>query len=157
VLARMLAVFVDDGRIAYRTGYYATPGFVPQLSAQQRAFFERLTAPGPSGPNAPLGLEALRAELRGANIPGIVQAFETLLASGALVRVGDAVYRGEQIADIRARLEAALRRDKQIAVSEFRELAGTSRKFAVPLLEWFDAAGVTIRSGDVRVLRRTPR
>jgi selenocysteine-specific elongation factor len=71
--------------------------------------------------------------------------------------VGDAVYRGEQIADIRARLEAALRRDKQIAVSEFRELAGTSRKFAVPLLEWFDAAGVTMRSGDVRVLRRTPR
>jgi selenocysteine-specific elongation factor len=32
-------------------------------------------------------------------------------------------------------------------------LVGTSRKYAVPLLEWFDAAGVTLRSGDLRVLR----
>jgi selenocysteine-specific elongation factor len=72
------------------------------------------------------------------------------------VRVGDAVYRGDQIACIRVRLEAALRKDKQIAVSAFRELVGTSRKFAVPLLEWFDAAGVTMRSGDVRLLRKKP-
>jgi len=32
-------------------------------------------------------------------------------------------------------------------------LTGTTRKYAVPLLEFFDATGVTIRSGDIRVLR----
>ena len=73
------------------------------------------------------------------------------------MRVGDAVYRGDQIAGIRSRLEAALRKENQIAVSAFRELLGTSRKFAVPLLEYFDSAGVTMRSGDVRVLRRSAR
>jgi selenocysteine-specific elongation factor len=73
--------------------------------------------------------------------------------SGALVRIGDAVYREAQIARIRAALEATLRRDKQITVSTFRELAGISRKYAVPLMEWFDATGVTVRSGDVRYLR----
>jgi selenocysteine-specific elongation factor len=36
----------------------------------------------------------------------------------------------------------------------FRDLIGTSRKYAVPLLEWFDAHGVTIRSGDYRTLRK---
>ena len=37
--------------------------------------------------------------------------------------------------------------------ARFRDLIGTSRKYAVPLLEWFDAAGITIRNGDVRTLR----
>jgi hypothetical protein len=32
-------------------------------------------------------------------------------------------------------------------------LIGTSRKYAVPLLEYFDAIGVTIRAGDLRVLK----
>jgi selenocysteine-specific elongation factor len=42
-------------------------------------------------------------------------------------------------------------------MAEFRDLIGTSRKYAVPLLEWFDAAGITLRNGDVRVLRQTTK
>jgi selenocysteine-specific elongation factor len=38
-------------------------------------------------------------------------------------------------------------------MADFRNLLGTSRKYAVPLLEWFDARGITIRTGDYRVLR----
>jgi selenocysteine-specific elongation factor len=153
-LARLLAAFVEDGAIAYRAGYYATPGFIPDLRPEQKAFFARLFEENAAQPNAPLPFENVRQALRSGGVPALQQAFETLLASGALVRIDDAVYRGEQVARIRALLESALRRDKQITMSAFRELAGTSRKFAVPLLEWFDAAGVTIRSGDVRVLRR---
>jgi selenocysteine-specific elongation factor len=40
-----------------------------------------------------------------------------------------------------------------ITVSAFRERLGTSRKFAVPLVEHLDRTGVTRRTGDVRVLR----
>ncbi len=42
-----------------------------------------------------------------------------------------------------------------ITVSAFRERLGTSRKFALPLLEHFDARGITLRRGDVRVLRES--
>jgi selenocysteine-specific elongation factor len=38
-------------------------------------------------------------------------------------------------------------------VSAFREALGTSRKYAVPLLEWFDQQGVTRREGDLRFPR----
>jgi len=38
-------------------------------------------------------------------------------------------------------------------VSSFRQSLGTSRKYAVPLLELLDARGVTRRVGDVRVPR----
>jgi selenocysteine-specific elongation factor len=40
-----------------------------------------------------------------------------------------------------------------ITVSEFKTLIGTSRKYALPLLEYFDRAKVTFRAGDVRRLR----
>jgi selenocysteine-specific elongation factor len=155
-LVRILAVAAEDGRLAYRAGYYATPNFQPTLTAEQRAFFHERFAANATEPNVPVAHESLVAAFRLTKVAGIHQAFETLLASGALVKVQDAVYRSEQIADVRTKLEAALRRDKQVTMATFRDLAGTSRKFAVPLLEWFDSVGVTIRSGDVRVLRIVP-
>lgn len=154
-LTRLLAVFVEDGRLAQRAGYYATPTFTPHLTSEQVGFFDRLFTPGLTQPAVPL--REVTAAIRAAKIVGLAQAFDTLQVSGALVKVIDAVYRGEQIAAIRVKLETALRRDKQITVAAFRDVAGTSRKFAVPLLEWFDATGVTIRSGDVRQLRIVPR
>jgi selenocysteine-specific elongation factor len=33
-------------------------------------------------------------------------------------------------------------------------MAGVSRKYLIPLIEYFDAKNVTIRVGDVRKLRR---
>jgi selenocysteine-specific elongation factor len=85
-------------------------------------------------------------------VPELAGAFETLVARGELSKVGDYVYRGADIAAIRARLETALRSQGQLTVAEFRTLTGTSRKYAVPLLEFFDATGVTQRSGNVRSL-----
>ncbi len=38
-------------------------------------------------------------------------------------------------------------------MAAFRDAVGTSRKYAVPLMEWFDATGITIRDGDRRTLR----
>ena len=40
-----------------------------------------------------------------------------------------------------------------VTVSAFREALGTTRKYALPLLEYFDQRGVTRRQGDVRVVR----
>jgi selenocysteine-specific elongation factor len=69
------------------------------------------------------------------------------------VKVNEELYRGTQIAHNRARLEAFLRERGQMTMAEFRDVIATSRKYAVPLLEWFDARGVTVRSGDYRMLR----
>ena len=124
------------------------------LTDEQSAFFERVVALDASQPLAPAPLDAVVAELRAARIAGLAQAFDTLLATGALVKVGADVYRGRQIAEIRSRLELAIRRDGPITMARFRDAVGTTRKFAVPLMEWFDATGVTVRDGDVRALRR---
>jgi selenocysteine-specific elongation factor len=152
-LIRLLTLFAEDGRLAARSGYYATPGFVPALSAEQRAFFDRVFAADSQQPFVPVPFAELLAQVKASKIAGLSQAFDTLLAGAVVIKVGDDVYRGEQIATARARLEASLRAGGSLTMAQFRDLIGSSRKYAVPLLEWFDANGVTIRNGDVRVLR----
>ncbi|HEY6236429.1 MAG TPA: SelB C-terminal domain-containing protein, partial [Candidatus Elarobacter sp.] len=152
-LVRVLASDAEDGRITARAGYYATLGHRPHLTADQRAFFERAVPLDPAQPLVPAPLDDVVAQLRAARIAGLPQAFDTLVATGALVKVGADVYRGTQVAEIRKRLETAVRRDGPITMARFRDAVGTTRKYAVPLMEWFDATGVTVRDGDVRALR----
>jgi selenocysteine-specific elongation factor len=42
-----------------------------------------------------------------------------------------------------------------VTVAEIRDLLGTTRKYAVPLCEYLDRAGVTVRSGDLRLLAKS--
>lgn len=153
-LIRLCAAYADDGDIAARGGYYSTPDHVAKLSGPQREFFEQQLSIDAQNALLPVPLSELIAAVRTAAIPGLSQAFDTLVARGAIVKVADDVYRGTQIASIHARIEEFLRANGQITMAQFRDLIGTSRKFAVPLLEWFDARGITIRSGDTRTLRK---
>jgi selenocysteine-specific elongation factor len=74
-----------------------------------------------------------------------------LLREERLVRVSDDfAYLPEQIDEIHAKLAEL---PDEFTVSEFREVYGVSRKYAVPLLEWLDRRNVTIRRGDVRIVR----
>ena len=152
-LVRFLHAFADEGTIVARHGYYSTADFTPKLTAEQRAFFEQAVPLDPISAHTPASLEEVVAAVKSSRITGIAQAFDTLLARGALVKVGADLYRGTQIAQIHRTVEAFLVREKQMTMAQFRDLLGTSRKFAVPLLEWFDARGITVRSGDYRMLR----
>jgi selenocysteine-specific elongation factor len=42
--------------------------------------------------------------------------------------------------------------DRLINVAQFKELAGVSRKYAIPLLEYLDQERVTRRAGDKRII-----
>jgi selenocysteine-specific elongation factor len=61
--------------------------------------------------------------------------------------------------EVIAYAEAAIRAagEDGITVSALRETLGTTRKYAVPIMEWFDQHGVTRREGDLRFLRRPNR
>jgi selenocysteine-specific elongation factor len=41
----------------------------------------------------------------------------------------------------------------EITAAAFRDLIGASRKYTIPLLQYYDRTGVTLRVGDVRKLR----
>jgi selenocysteine-specific elongation factor len=154
-VVRVLSAYADDGRLIGHAGYFAALGFTPKLTVEQRALFESLVPVEESNPLLPAAFEdAAAAVKRASGIAGAGKAFDMLLARGSLVKIGEALYRGTQIAQIRARLEEFFRTNQRMTASEFRDLLGTSRKYAVPLLEWLDARGITLRSGDHRTLRK---
>jgi selenocysteine-specific elongation factor len=154
LVVRLLGAMVEDGRIVQRHGYYATTGHQPKLTAEQRSFFERYVPFDKAAPFVPATFEEVAAQVKASAVTGIAKAFDTLLVRGVLVKVGDALYRGMQIEEAHKRVEAFIAQHGKMTMAEFRDLLGTSRKYAVPLLEWFDARGITVRSGDYRMLRR---
>lgn len=153
LLVRLLNALAEEGRIARRAGFFSTVGHTPQLTAEQQAFFEDLVPADSANPFLPAELAAVTARVRQSPVAGAGRAFDMLLAKGAFVKVNEELYRGTQIAQIRARLQGFVREHGRMTMAEFRDLIGTSRKYAVPLLEWFDSRGITVRSGDYRMLR----
>jgi selenocysteine-specific elongation factor len=155
-LVRIAAHFAAQGRLQSRAGYYASLDHVPSLSPEQRTFFDYLVPIDEAQPLAPIPFASVASAVKLSHVAGAAKAFDTLLAQGALVKVGDDLYRSTQMAQISARIEAHFGTHEQLTAAEFRDLLGTSRKYAVPLLEWLDAHGVTIRDGDRRRLRKKP-
>jgi selenocysteine-specific elongation factor len=80
------------------------------------------------------------------------QAFEYLVDTGVLVRVHEGMFfHRDVLAAAWRELSAYLRRHGAVTVSDFRQELGTSRKYAVPLLEYFDGQKLTRREGDLRL------
>jgi selenocysteine-specific elongation factor len=70
---------------------------------------------------------------------------------GLIVRVGDGLYfTPESLDEARRRAKATIEENGPRTMGELRDAWEVTRKYSVPLCEYFDAIGVTIRDGDVR-------
>lgn len=80
---------------------------------------------------------------------------QTLLDSGEIVKVTDEFYFSRTVIDdLKSKIKqfGATSSDRSIDVAKFKDLAGVSRKYAIPLLEYFDRERVTQRVGDKRII-----
>ncbi|HSK46829.1 MAG TPA: selenocysteine-specific translation elongation factor [Coriobacteriia bacterium] len=79
-----------------------------------------------------------------------------LANEGKVTRLsGDMYFSNGAIEGARERLTDYLSaRPQGASTPDLKEPLGVSRKYAVPLLEYFDAQGMTKREGDLRVLRK---
>ena len=76
------------------------------------------------------------------------ELLHALLRQGRLIRISDdLVYLPEQLDGLMRRLADLPIR---FTVALFRDTTGLTRKYAVPLLEWMDQQGATVRFGDER-------
>jgi selenocysteine-specific elongation factor len=91
----------------------------------------------------------------GADKEAVKKLFQQLLSSGELVRVNPEIVISSKILDgliERVRVFADRSPDRLIDVAKFKEIAGVSRKYAIPLLEYFDQRRITARRGDKRLV-----
>jgi selenocysteine-specific elongation factor len=130
---------------------------VPLLGLERRG--ARLYRPGDAASLGDRAAEAAELEARLGLEPVKIDDRELarfLEQRGTLVRVGDGLaVSGEAYAEARRVLVDECERAGTITIARFRDLLGVGRRTAQLLLERFDADGVTRRTGDVRVLRRS--
>lgn len=83
----------------------------------------------------------------------VKKAYRYMLDKGILINVGESVVLHiERVKEAEEKLVQFLKKNNELRVSQFRDLLGASRKYALPLLIYFDTRNVTIKRGDVRVL-----
>jgi selenocysteine-specific elongation factor len=81
--------------------------------------------------------------------------FQLFLNSGEIVKVTEDFYFSKNvIAELIEKINnfAQKSSDRLIDVAAFKDIAGVSRKYAIPLLEYFDRKRVTRRAGDKRLI-----
>ena len=123
------------------------------LAHDQQETSRRLEALYRQGRLSPPTLKELEAALK-LPLSQIQPLLQVLVNQGSLVKATDDLYfHSEAMAQLKADLVDFLRKNGEITTPQFKNLTQTSRKFTIPLLEYFDANRVTVRVGEARRLR----
>jgi selenocysteine-specific elongation factor len=78
-----------------------------------------------------------------------------LVEEGLVIKTKDDLYFDvAAVENLKARLVEFLKSNGEITTPQFKEMTGVSRKYVIPLIEYFDAKNVTLRVGDSRKLRK---
>lgn len=147
--AALLQAAETAGAVSVDREWLRLPGRVVTLNAGQQRLADGIAAAVREGGFNPPTVEELRPRFQGKDFAAIVGYLQE---TGKVVRLGDDLLIDAELLDeARRRVAEHLRAKGKLSVSEFRDLLGTTRKYALPLLEYFDETKVTRRSGDDRI------
>ncbi len=155
VLAVTLREEVEAGRVKLENALYRRADFTVSLSAEQRAMMEKIEAtltaarfltPKADEMWAALKLAPDRAE----------SVLRLLLESGTVLKLKDDVLlHKDMFEEARKFIVETIGTKGEVTPADIRDGLNTSRKYIIPLLEHMDAAGVTVRDGNRRVLPKS--
>ena len=130
------------------------PSHSVKLSGGEQETAARVERLLQEGGLTPPELKELEEKLKIARKP-LTELLSVLESRGAVVKVTTDLYlSGATLEKAKTALIDYLTARGEIAAAGFRDLLGVSRKTAIPLLEYFDRTGLTLRVGDVRKLRK---
>jgi selenocysteine-specific elongation factor len=85
----------------------------------------------------------------------IRQVIDLLLQKGEVIKINEALYFHASVLDkLQDQLIDFIKKEGEIDAPRFKNMTGLTRKFSIPLLEYFDKIKLTIRIDDKRVLRK---
>jgi selenocysteine-specific elongation factor len=157
LFAKALAALTERGELRSDAERVHPPGATAKLSGPDADAQERL-----AGVLEGAGLSPPRAD----ELPGLIgqspqrtlALLKALAGSGRASKVSEELWFGATpLMDLRRRVLSHLSQHGSIDAQSFKELTGLTRKFAIPLLEYFDREKLTLRIGDKRVLRKVDR
>jgi selenocysteine-specific elongation factor len=153
VFAQLLATLEQEGLVRSERDLVRLASHAIRLSPDQQRVVDgvetefRRAGAAPPSPEEALGRHGVSGTERH-------ELFQLLVADRRLVRVKESLYfHADALQDIQDRLVAYLREHREVGPADVKDLLGVTRKYAIPLMEYFDGQRVTVRQGERRVLR----
>ncbi|MDQ7784483.1 MAG: selenocysteine-specific translation elongation factor [Desulfomonilaceae bacterium] len=123
------------------------------LGDEEKGLTDRLLKLIMEGGNAPPILREILEKTDG-EIKHVRNLLNILEREGKVVRVKEDMYFSSGfIAEVKTKMVEFINKEGGLTPSRFSEITGSSRKYNIPLLEYFDRERFTMRIGDQRVLR----
>ena len=154
ILEALLQSMSDDKSISQKGELFLNPNFSITLSSEddslQNSILNQLDQEGfTSSTLAQLSLKTGNSKEK------LMQVLNVAEQQGKLLRIdGKLMFTQKNFIILREKVNQFFSNHPEMSVSEFKELAHTSRKYAVPLLEYFDKKKITYREGNIRKLVR---
>ena len=148
VMDAILKPSVEKQQLAASSDTYALFGFEPNVDGETAELLEKLESIYlKSGLEPPLHNDC--SGILGVPANEVKEASDVLIRQGKLIHVkGPLYFATSEIQLLQEKLIAFLRKQDEITTLEFKEMTGVSRKYAIPLAEYFDAKKITLRAGN---------
>jgi selenocysteine-specific elongation factor len=155
ILHALLGSLVKKGLIEQSGAEVKLTGYTVTLEINEQEMEEKIGNLYRDAGLIPPNLKEVLAEFTEFPERQIRQVIDLLLAKGALIKINESLcFHAPAIAKLQEDVVAFIRREGEIDAPRFKELTGLTRKFSIPLLEYFDKIKLTIRIDDKRVLRK---
>jgi len=142
-----------NGAVIRKEGALTLPGFEARLQAKDQELADRVEAIfRKAGYEPPLEEDVCR-ELR-LPLNQFRKILGTLIKQGRLVRLDPKVtYHRDAFEKAKASVLEYLRLRRTITISETKDILRVSRKYACAVLEFLDKSQITLRNGDVHMIK----
>ncbi len=142
-----------SGRLQVDREFVRAAGHSVALSGDLEELRNTLTQLYLNQPLTPPSTKEILARFAGREAQ-VVSVLDLMLKEGQLVKISeDMYYHSEVIQKIRNDYKDLLIREGKANPASFKDLTGLSRKYVIPLMEYFDMTKLTIRAGEYRLLR----
>jgi len=141
----------QSGTITDSGSEIALPGYALQHSDRKQSLNAQFEATVSTEELLPMTIELLSEKLQ-LSPDKAKQIYDLFTTDGTFIRIGEMYLYNKTIAKMATLLQLHFQEKQTINVAELRDLMQTSRKIAIPMLEYFDLHKYTLRNGDQRVM-----
>lgn len=144
-----------EGKILVKNESVQRPGFVPRPNDEQQEIIDNLLGFAEESGYVPFSVHTFCRACEHRYDEAKIQKMVYFLCSrNELVRLNNGrIVSSEKMEEIKRKIKKHITEKGALTVQDSKEILGFGRTGAVPVLEHLDTIGLTMRTGNVRVLR----
>jgi selenocysteine-specific elongation factor len=143
----LIESLISQGKLARFGAGIKLAEYSADLSPELKKLKDELVSSLSDPQNPAMGRKELLSRHKKAS-----EVYAYLKQKEEIVETGGLVFLKEVFARLTGQVIDLIKKNNQITVADARDVTGTSRKVAVPLLEEMDRRRITVREGDYRKL-----